>query len=115
MAYDEDLADRVRALLGGEQHVSEQRMFGGLAFLIGGNMAVAVGPDDILVRVGPEDADGLIGSSPAEPAIMGGRRMRGWVVVDQEHLADDAALSPWTERGAAYARSLPAKVRRTRR
>ncbi|MGH8966406.1 MAG: TfoX/Sxy family protein [Actinomycetes bacterium] len=112
MAYDEDLADRVRALLGGESRVSEQRMFGGLAFLIGGNMGVAVsGRGGILVRVVPDEADDLIASGPAEPAVMGGRRMRGWVVVGKDDLRDDGALSPWIARGAAYARSLPPKER----
>lgn len=112
MAYDDDLADRVRALLGGEKGVTEQRMFGGLAFLLGGNMAIAIGPDDILARVDPDDAEELIASTPAEAAVMGGRRMRGWVEVRNEHLGDDRALSPWVERGATYARSLPAKKRR---
>lgn len=112
MAYDEDLADRVRALIGGEHVVREQRMFGGLSFLIGGNMALAVsGRGGLLVRASPDDAEDLIGSGQAEVAIMGSRRMRGWVWVPPEQVGDDRELAAWVRRGVAYSTSLPAKRR----
>lgn len=112
MAYDDDLADRVRALIGGDGIVREQRMFGGLSFLIGGNMAVAVsGSGGLLVRVEPGEIDDLIATSDAEVAVMGSRRMRGWVWVPPDNL-DDESLSSWVRRGVAYATSLPAKKRR---
>ena len=113
MAYDEDLADRIREHLGKER-VSEKRMFGGLAFLIGGNMSVAAsGNGGMLVRVDPAD-DAELGSLLAQPGVepmsMGGRApMKGWLRVTPDALDDDAALAAWVRRGVAYARSLPAK------
>jgi hypothetical protein len=110
MAYDEDLADRIRELVGGESGLHEQHMFGGLAFLINGNMAIsASGQGGILVRVVPAEYDGLVGSTEAEVAIMGGRHMRGWLRVAPEHVGTKRALAPWVQRGVGYARSLPAK------
>jgi hypothetical protein len=110
MAYDEELADRIRALLGDRSGLTEQKMFGGLAFLIGGNMAIgARGQGGILVRVDPDESDELVASAPAEPMEMRGRQMPGWLRVDTADVADDAALAAWVERGAAYAASLPPK------
>jgi len=110
MAYDEELADRIRALLGNRSALTEQKMFGGLAFLIGGNMAVAAsGQGGILVRVDPEESATLVATTPAELMEMRGRSMAGWLRVDTADVADDAALKEWVERGAAYAAALPPK------
>jgi TfoX/Sxy family transcriptional regulator of competence genes len=85
-------------------------MFGGLAFLIGGNMAIAAsGQGGILVRVDPEESDELVASTPAEPMEMRGRQMAGWLRVDTADVATDSALADWVERGARYAASLPPK------
>ena len=111
MAYDEDLADRIRELVGGEPGLSEQRMFGGLAFLIGGNMAVAAsGQGGLLVRVDPDQEDDLLARTPAEPMAMRGRAMRGWLRVGADDVRTKRQLTPWVERGAAFARTLPAKA-----
>jgi TfoX/Sxy family transcriptional regulator of competence genes len=111
MAYDEDLANRIRELLAGEAGVTEQRMFGGLAFLIGGNMSVAAsGQGGILLRVAPEDTDPLLEKPHAQPFEMRGRAMRGWLRVDAEGVRTKRQLEPWVRRGVQYARSLPAKA-----
>ena len=110
MAYDEDLADRIRELIAGESGVAEQKMFGGLAFLIGGNMAIAAsGQGGVLVRADPAESDTLVATTDAEPFEMRGRAMRGWLRVDSEHLRTDEQLATWVEVGVVYARSLPAK------
>jgi len=110
MAYDEELADRIRGLLGNRAHLTEQKMFGGLAFLIGGNMAIAAsGQGGILVRVDPDESDALVATTPAEVMEMRGRSMAGWLRVDSADVADDAKLGEWVERGAGYASSLPPK------
>lgn len=110
MAYDEDLADRIRELVADESKVTETKMFGGLAFLIGGNMAIAAsGRGGILVRVDPEQSAELVATTPAEPMEMRGRSMAGWLRVETADVADDAALAEWVERGTAYAGSLPPK------
>jgi TfoX/Sxy family transcriptional regulator of competence genes len=110
MAYDEDLANRIRELVGGEPEVREQKMFGGLAFLIGGNMAVAAsGQGGILVRVDPAQSDSLVETTNAELMEMGGRRMRGWLRVDPDDVRSERELARWVRLGTAYARSLPAK------
>ena len=110
MAYDEDLADRIRELVAGESDLSEQKMFGGLAFLIGGNMAVgASGQGGILVRVDPEESDTLEATTDAHVMEMRGRAMNGWLRVDPEHLRTKRQLAKWVELGTKYARSLPAK------
>jgi hypothetical protein len=109
MAYDEELAARIRGLLR-DQVTEEKKVFGGLAFMIGGNMAVAAsGNGGLIVRVDPADGPELVASTPAEPMEMRGKTMHGWLRVSDEHVADDAALAPWVERGAAYAASLPPK------
>jgi hypothetical protein len=110
VAYDEDLADRIRALVGDEPDLTEQKMFGGLAFLIGGNMAVAAsGEGGMLVRVDAEESDALVAATAARPMEMRGRQMRGWLRVDSEDVTADADLARWVRLGTAYARSLPAK------
>jgi TfoX/Sxy family transcriptional regulator of competence genes len=110
MPYDEDLADRIRELVAGERGVTEQRMFGGLAFLVGGNMAVAAsGQGGLMVRVQPEETDALLAKPHARPFEMRGREMQGWLRVDPEGVRTKRQLTPWVKRGVAYARSLPAK------
>ncbi len=110
MAYDEDLAERVRELMAGEPAVSEMRMFGGLAFLVAGNMAVAAsGQGGLMVRVDPGDTEALVGKPHAGPFEMRGRPMRGWLRVDSEGVRTKRQLEPWVKRGVAYARSLSAK------
>ncbi len=110
MAYDEELAGRIRALLADEPTVTEKRMFGGLAFLIGGNMAVAAsGHGGMMVRVDPEQTDALVAKPHARPFEMRGRAMQGWLRVDSEGVRTKRQLEPWVKRGVAYARSLPAK------
>ena len=110
MAYDEDLAERIRGLLAGEAAVSEQKMFGGLAFLLGGNMAVAAsGQGGLLVRVDPAASDDLVATTPAEEMVMRDRPMQGWLRVPPESVTTDADLRTWVDRGRSYAGSLPAK------
>ena len=110
MAYDEDLANRIRELVAGEPDVTEQRMFGGLAFLIGGNMSVAAsGQGGLIVRVDPEDTDALVAKPHAQPFEMRGRAMQGWLRVDAEGVRTKRQLEPWVRRGVAYARLLPPK------
>jgi hypothetical protein len=110
MAYDEELADRIRVLLGDEPGLTETKMFGGLAFLVDGNMAVAAsGQGGILVRVDPDDSDALVGTTSARSVEMRGRAMRGWLRVDPEVVRTDGDLARWVEVGSTYARSLPPK------
>jgi TfoX/Sxy family transcriptional regulator of competence genes len=110
MAYDEDLADRIRELIAGEPDLTEQMMFGGLAFLVGGNMAVAAsGQGGLMVRIEPEDTDALVAKPHAQPFEMRGRAMQGWLRVDAEGLRTKRQLEPWVTRGVSYARSLPPK------
>jgi len=110
VAYDEELADRIRELLAGESDLTEKKMFGGLAFLVGGNMAVgASGEGGILVRVDPEQSDSLVAKTSARPMEMRGRQMQGWLRVDSDDVRTKRELGKWVERGASYARSLPAK------
>jgi TfoX/Sxy family transcriptional regulator of competence genes len=110
VAYDEDLAVRVRDLLAEEPEVEEKRMFGGLAFLLGGNMAVAVsGKGGLMVRVDPDETETLLAEPGAVPFEMRGRPLDGWLRVDGDALADDGVLRSWVDRGTAYAKSLPAK------
>ena len=110
MAYDEDLANRIRELISGDADVAEQPMFGGLAFLIGGHMSVAVsGQGGLLLRCDPADTDALLGKPYATPFEMRGREMAGWLRVDDEGVRTRRDLEPWVRRGVAYARSLPPK------
>jgi TfoX/Sxy family transcriptional regulator of competence genes len=110
VAYDEKLAERIRELIGRERGLAEKKMFGGLAFLIGGNMAIAAsGQGGVLVRVDPDESDQLVERTNAEVMVMRGREMRGWLRVDSADVRTKAQLAKWVERGTAYARSLPAK------
>jgi TfoX/Sxy family transcriptional regulator of competence genes len=110
VAYDEELAHRIRALIGAEGGVQEKKMFGGLGFLVGGNMAIAAsGQGGVLVRVDPEQSDRLVATTDAEVAVMQGRPMAGWLRVAREHVATKRELARWVRLGAGYARSLPAK------
>jgi TfoX/Sxy family transcriptional regulator of competence genes len=110
MAYDEDLANRIRELIAGDPAVAERRMFGGLAFLVNGNMAVAAsGQGGLMVRVEPDDTDALLAKPHARPFEMRGREMQGWLRVDAEGVRTKRQLEPWVKRGVAYARSLPSK------
>jgi TfoX/Sxy family transcriptional regulator of competence genes len=108
--YDEAIAERLRRMVAGEQGISEQRMFGGLAFLINGNMAVAAsGQGGLLVRVDPAESSRLVASTGAEPMEMRGRAMAGWLRVAAADVTADDDLERWARRGVAYARSLPPK------
>ena len=110
MAYDEELAARIRDLVGDEQGLTEQKMFGGLGFLVNGNMAIgASGQGGVLVRVDPAESDALVTASSAQPMEMRGRQMKGWLRVDADHLRTKRELAKWVELGVAYARSLPPK------
>ena len=110
MAFDEDLADRIRELLSQQRGVTETKMFGGLAFLIGGNMAIAAsGQGGALVRVDPGQADRLVETTPAETAVMRGRPMQGWLRVDSDDLRTKRQLEKWVKLSSAYASALPPK------
>ena len=110
MAYDEQLAARIRDLLAGEPNLTEQKMFGGLAFLVGGNMAVAAsGQGGALIRVDPAESGELVATTAAEEMVMRGRAMAGWLRVGDEHLGSQQELAEWVRRGVGYARTLPAK------
>ncbi|HVV57789.1 MAG TPA: TfoX/Sxy family protein [Gaiellaceae bacterium] len=110
MAYDRDLAERIRDVAAGEPALAEKAMFGGLAFLVDGNMAVAAsGQGGLLVRVDPAEGDAFVSLPGVRPMEMRGRVMRGWLRVDGEALRTSKDLAAWVERGLAFARSLPAK------
>ncbi|MFJ7071471.1 TfoX/Sxy family protein [Streptomyces sp. NPDC098781] len=109
MAYDEGLAQRIRERLGADAGVGEKRMFGGLAFLVHGNMAVGVSGDDLMVRVGPENADAALARPGARVFDMTGRPMKGWILVAGDALADDDVLGAWIDEGHAFAAALPPK------
>ncbi len=106
MAYDEDLANRIRELLADGEAVTEKKMFGGLAFLVNGRMAVAAASrGSLMVRVDPADSDDLVASDGVERMVMRGREMDGWLLVDAANVADGSCLAPWVERGVAVATS----------
>jgi TfoX/Sxy family transcriptional regulator of competence genes len=110
MAYDEDLANRIRELLAGQRGVEEKRMFGGLAFLINGNMSVAVSRQGgLMVRVSPAETDKLLQRAHVSPMVMAGREARGWLRVDTDGVQTKRQLQSWVTRGVGYARDLPAK------
>ncbi len=110
VAYDEELANRIRELIAGDADVTEKRMFGGLAFLVGGKMSVAAsGQGGLMVRVAPEETETLVSKPHARPFEMRGRTTQGWLRVDPEGVRTKRQLEPWVKRGVAYARSLPAK------
>ncbi len=110
MAYDEDLANRIRELIAVEEGLTEKKMFGGLAFLIAGNMSVGVsGKGGLMVRVDPAETDTLVAKPHAQPFEMRGRPTQGWLRVDADGVRTKRQLEPWVRRGVAYARSLPSK------
>ena len=110
MAYDEDLANRIRELMAGEKGVTEKRMFGGLAFLIGGNMSVsASGQGGLFMRCDPAETDKLVAKPHASRAVMRGREMDGWLRIEAEGVKTNRQLESWVKRGVSYARSLPPK------
>ena len=106
MAYDEALAARVRDRVAGEAGLQERQMFGGLGFLLDGNMAVGVMREELLVRLDPDDAADAIAQPGVRPMEMGGRQSKGWVLVAVE---SDDELAGWVRKGVAFARSLPPK------
>jgi hypothetical protein len=113
MAYDEELANRIRELVQAEPGLSEMRMFGGLAFLINGNMSVTASREGgLLLRVPPDDTQRLLADQHARPFDMGGRGKSGWLRIDPAGLTTKRQLSRWVALGVSYARSLPAKARR---
>src|SRR3954464_14795649 len=115
MGYDEALADRLRELLAGEEGITEQAMFGGLAFLVGGHMAVAAsGQGGLMLRVAPEETAALVAKPHARPFVMRGQEMDGWLRVDPEGVAAKRQLERWVARGVSYARSLPPKPEKRR-
>ncbi|MGW0175953.1 TfoX/Sxy family protein [Rhodococcus sp. NPDC003322] len=110
MAYDEDLADRIRECLSGQRGITERKMFGGLAFLVNGNMAVAAsGQGGLMVRVDPNTGEKLLSRKHVEPVVMRGREMTGWLRIGDEAIRIERQLSEWVDRGADYSRSLPPK------
>ena len=109
MAYDEKLADRVRRALSGREGLSERKMFGGIAFMLRGNMACGIVKDELMVRVGPERYDDALGRPHARPMDFTGRAMRGMVYVQPDGCRTDEALKLWVEQGLAFAASLPPK------
>ena len=110
MAYDEELAERIRDLVSDEPGLAERKMFGGVAFLVGGNMAVAAsGQGGLLVRVDPARSDDLLSETSARPMEMRGRPMQGWLRVDSDDVQGSPDLAKWVDLGFTYARSLPPK------
>lgn len=110
MAYDEDLADRIRELLSGERGVEEKRMFGGLAFLINGNMSIAAsGKGGLLVRVPPDDTAELLNGKHVDSMVMAGRETRGWLRVAPDGVKTKRQLQSWVSRGTGYAKTLKPK------
>jgi len=110
VAYDEALAERIRELVAGEPKLTEKKMFGGLAFLVGGNMAIAAsGQGGVLVRCDPAQSDAFVAKTDAHLMEMRGREMQGWLRVDGEDVSTKRKLEKWAKIGTAYARSLPAK------
>jgi TfoX/Sxy family transcriptional regulator of competence genes len=110
MAYDQELANRIRELVSNEPGITEKRMFGGLAFLINGNMSVSVSSQGgLLLRVDPEQTDALAAEAHAEPFVMRGKAMQGWLRVPPEGVRTKRELERWVRRGVTYARSIPSK------
>jgi TfoX/Sxy family transcriptional regulator of competence genes len=109
VAYDEQLADRVREELAARSDLSERRMFGGIGFMIGGNMACGVMEDELIVRLAPEDAESALAESGARPFDFTGRPMKGWLFVGADAIEEPEGLAGWVEAGADYAASLPPK------
>jgi TfoX/Sxy family transcriptional regulator of competence genes len=109
MAYDEELAERVRDALAPRSELTERKMFGGIAFMIGGNMAVGVINDDLMVRLDPTDAEQALSEPHTRPMDFTGRPMKGMLFVDSNGTRSDEDLAGWVDAGADFAASLPAK------
>lgn len=109
MAYDQILADEIRSIIGSSPGLSEREMFGGIAFMVNGNMAIGVSGDELMVRVGKEAHDEAVARPGARTFDMGARPMRGWISVTRDGFASEAALEAWVEQGVAYAAGLPSK------
>ena len=109
MAYDEQLADEVRSRIGSHPGLSEKEMFGGIAFMINGNMAVGVSGEELMVRVGKDAHDEMVTRPGARTFDMGARPMRGWLNVGPDGMATEAELAEWVDVGVRYAESLPGK------
>jgi hypothetical protein len=109
MAFDEALADRIRDALAAREGVSERKMFGGIAFMVGGKMAVGVMGEDLIVRIDKEESERALAEEHVRPMDFTGRPMRGFVVVDRAGIESDADFAGWVDAGADYAASLPAK------
>jgi TfoX/Sxy family transcriptional regulator of competence genes len=110
MAYDEDLANRIRELVADQPGLTEKKMFGGLAFLIGGNMSVSASRQGgLLLRIDPEQTEELVAKPHAQPFVMRGREMDGWLRVEPDGIKTKRQLERWVQRGVSYARSLPPK------
>lgn len=109
MTYDPALADRLRDLLPDDCEVVEKKMFGGLAFLVVGHMAVCAGQGELLLRVEPGQTDTLLAEPHARPCVMKGRELSGWLRVDVDASTTDVELGRWVDRGVTYVRSLPPK------
>jgi hypothetical protein len=115
MAYDEELAERVRAALASVSGVTEIKMFGGLCYTVGGNMAVGVNGEDLMVRMAPDEGDAAAGEPGARPMDFTGRPMRGYLFVGPEGTGSDPGLKMWVDRGVAFASSLPPKRPKAKR
>jgi hypothetical protein len=109
MAYDEDLAQRIRARLAAEDGLTEKAMFGGLAFLLAGNIAVGISGDELMVRVGPDASGDALARPNTRPFDMTGRPMKGWILVAPDGVDANDELDAWVARGATFARTLPPK------
>lgn len=109
MAYDEALAQRVREMLGDNPEITQRKMFGGIAFMLSGNMAVGVSKSDLMVRVDPMNHEHELAQPGARQADMGGRPMKGWILVGPEATAEDSGLEEWIARGLDFAGGLPPK------
>lgn len=109
MPYDHDLAERVRDAITLREGLSEREMFGGIGFMLGGNMACGVIADELIVRLSPEDGERALAEEHTRPFDYTGRPMKGWVYVAPEGLGSDEQLAEWVDAGADFAASLPAK------
>ena len=113
MAYDETLAERVRKVMGDQRSVSEKKMFGGLSFLLKGNMCCGIVADDLMVRVGPEAYEDALANKHARPMDFTGKPLKGYVYVDKGGTKDARSLRRWVERGVVFVSTMPAKKKKT--
>ncbi len=109
MAYDENLAERIRAKLKGTRGLTEKKMFGGVGFMVNGNMACGVNKQDMIVRLSDEESDAALHKAHVRPFDMGGRPMKGWIVVEPQGLTTDKVLQSWIDQSVTFAKTLPSK------